>query len=91
MTGYQEVARTDQERQQLAIFLYEHLRTAPPFRFAVVGLECHEFEVFIRGALEAFDGLVVSRQIYHEAGRPREFQPFAPGYFWVPFTAQSRL
>jgi len=91
-TGYKDVLRTDDERKQLAVFLYERLRTAPPFRFAVVGVECHEFDPFDRtGALDAFDGLVVSEQMFNEAGQPREFEPFTPGYFWVPFTEQSPI
>ncbi len=57
--------RTDDERKHLALFLYERLRTAPPFRFAVVGVECHEFDPFDRaGALYPFDGLVVSEQLF---------------------------
>ena len=92
MTGYKDVLRTDDERRQLALFLYQRLRTAPAFRFAVVGVECHDFEPFDRsGSLDPFDGLVISEQMFSEVGRPREFQPFAPGYFWVPFTELSPL
>src|SRR5258708_7364815 len=69
LTGYKDVLRTDDERKRLALFLYERLRTAPAFRFAVVGVECHEFDPFDRsGALDLFDGLVISEQMFSEAG-----------------------
>jgi hypothetical protein len=92
LTGYKDVLRTDDERKQLALFLYERLRTAPPFRFAAVGVECHEFDPFDRnGALDPFDGLVICEQMFDGAGRHREFQPFSPGRFWIPFTETSPL
>src|SRR5258707_1529922 len=53
LTGNKDVLKSDEERSQFALFLYERLRTAPPFRFTVVGFELYHFEPFDpNGALE---------------------------------------
>jgi hypothetical protein len=86
LTGSREVLRTDDERKEFLHFLYEHLRKAPPFRFAVAGLECHDYSLHYRdGRLDPIEGLVVCDQIFVDAGSPAGFEPFAAGYHWVPF------
>src|SRR5688572_6547193 len=47
-TGSHEVLHTDDERREFILYLYEHLRKAPPFRFAVAGIECHDFDLWDR-------------------------------------------
>src|SRR5690349_17584847 len=57
------VLETDQERTDLALFLCERLRTAPCFRFAIVGTECAGFAPFDkRGSLDPFQGLIISER-----------------------------
>ena len=83
---------TDDERKEFILFLYEHLRRAPPFRFAVAGIECHDFSLCDRdGRLSPIDGLVICDQVFVDAGSPAAFQPFAAGYHWIPFTKDTRI
>lgn len=92
LTGSREVLHTDDERREFILFLYEHLRGAPPFRCAAVGFECNDFDLYDRdGRVSSIDGLVICDQVFMEAGRPAPFQPFAAGYHWIPFTKETRL
>jgi hypothetical protein len=92
LTGYNDILKSDDERRGLAYFLYDRLRTAPPFRFAIVGFKCHDNDPFDpSGALDVFDGLVVSEQLITESARPAAYRPFSPGYFWIPITNSTRL
>ena len=68
--------------------LYERLKSAPPFRFAIVGIETFQFNraESLRDLLEhpALHGLVVNEELFDILGRPREFTTFSNGYFWLP-------
>jgi hypothetical protein len=77
--------------------LLEHLRSAPPFRFAVIGVEA--FEAITFDDLDAstgsdpsfpdrFDGLVVSDEVRDRLGRDAPLEPFAPGYAWFPYRGE---
>lgn len=56
---------SDEDRLQYARVLYEQLRTAPAYDFAVVGIECYDFDLFDRsGSITVIDGLVVSEQVF---------------------------
>lgn len=77
--------RSDDERRQLALFLYRQLQTAPSFRFCVIGIETYDFDPLDRnGAVFPRHGLVISEQMFEEYGSPEGFSPFATGYRWVP-------
>ena len=92
LTGSREVLHTDDERRAFILFLYEHLRKAPPFRFAVAGIECHDFSLCDRdGRLSPMDGLVICDQVFVDAGCPADFLPFTAGYRWIPFTKGTRI
>ena len=91
-TGSREVLHTDDERRDFILFLYAHLRKAPAFRFAVAGIECHDFDLYDRdGRVSPFDGLVICDQVFMDAGSPPAFQPFTAGYHWIPFTQDTRI
>jgi hypothetical protein len=74
--------------------LLQRLRSAPPFRFAVTGVEPLEA---INGeqlseALKNPDtlrrhyaGLVVSEELIPKDVGTDIFEPFAPGYLWIPY------
>lgn len=80
-----EVLRTDDERREFMRQMYMHLRKAPPFRYAVAGIECHDFSLRdCDGRLAPMEGLVICDQVFLDAGRPVDFQPFAEGYHWIP-------
>ena len=68
--------------------LYLHLKSAPRFRYALAGIEVDEFRR--RSRLDQdlvtmdFSGVVVDETIWTELGKPTNFVPFAPGYYWRP-------
>ncbi len=69
---------------------YSALRSAPEFRYALVGVEVDSF----RSATELdedlassphFKGLVISEAIWSHLGRPAIFHPFRSGFYWREF------
>lgn len=84
--------RNEQDRFQmteLAIALYERLRTAPQYRYALVGVEVDDFRSFseIDDDLITLDfqGLVLSDLLWRHIGSPDIYVPFESGYRWRPF------
>lgn len=77
--------------------LYERLRSAPAFVFALVGVEVDdvrtELEIveMIRSPHAAYRGLVVARDLWERAGRPGVFEPFRPGYVWRPYAGEESV
>lgn len=82
-----------QEMNELAPLLYERLKSAPPFRYALVGIEVDEFRTYeelisddlIKEKPERFHGLVITEDIWRKLGSPEYFVSFRPGYLWIPF------
>ena len=74
---------------EAAEHLYCHLKTAPPFDWALVGVEVDDErlrgEVVAACASEHFDGLVVTDSIWREAGQPDAMEPFGDRGRWRPF------
>jgi hypothetical protein len=75
----------------------DRLRSAPLFRFAVIGVEAQEaialadFDPALGAEptlAERFDGLVVSDALHERLGTPASFEPFAPGYRWIPYRGE---
>lgn len=75
---------------EIGLALYSHLRSAPPFRYALVGVEVDEFRCFneLDGDIVTldFNGLVLSEAVWQHLGSPSIFVPFEPGFRWRPFT-----
>lgn len=75
------------------ISLYQRLRTAPNFRYALAGLEVDEFRTFDELLSEAFNlsfpGLVLSATTWQSMESPPTFRPFSPGYVWQPYEGES--
>lgn len=74
----------------IASQLYEHLRAAPYFRFALVGLEVdgvrYYREIDEQDMVgEHFPGLVIEEAIWFRFGKQGGFVPFRVGYVWKPF------
>ena len=70
--------------------LYEHLRTSPRFRYAIVGVEAEAFCDYDNLGSYLFEddlygGLVLSEDIWRRLATPGKVEPFAPGYVWRPF------
>lgn len=77
---------------ELGIFLYQRLRTAPPFRYGIVGIEVDEFRTYIE-LLEdlptsSFPGLVLSEDTWRALASPSTFTTFTEGYVWQPYEGE---
>lgn len=77
---------------ELGILLYQHLRSAPAYRFAVVGIEVDEFrthsELLEDSPDLTFPGLVLSDAIWQSIDQPSTFRSFSPGYMWQPYEGE---
>ncbi|MBN2493370.1 MAG: hypothetical protein JXR96_02165 [Deltaproteobacteria bacterium] len=74
--------------------LYDRLRIAPRgYRFALCGIEVDGFrtcaELLDADAIRRFRGLVVEEAIFKAVGEPPAFEPFAPGYWWLPYGGET--
>jgi hypothetical protein len=76
---------------ELGIALYQRLRSAPAFRYAIVGVEVDEFRTYDElrqeSSLAGFKGLVLDAaigQTWHETN----LRPFCPGYVWLPYEGE---
>lgn len=75
---------------KIALCLYERLRTASGYRFAIVGIESYQFNRaealsrMIHNSKLNLDGLVVNEELFRTFGDAPDFLDFAPGYFWRP-------
>jgi hypothetical protein len=76
---------------ELGILFYQHLQSAPAFRYALVGVEVDEFRTYSE-LLEFPDlsipGLVLALEIGQEIGLSPAFRPFKPGYVWQPYQGE---
>lgn len=77
---------------ELGILLYQRLRSAPTFRYALVGVEVDEFRTY-RELLEetstpTFPGLVLAGTLWQKMGESTAFRPFSSGYVWKPYEGE---
>lgn len=77
---------------ELGLLLYQRLRTAPSFRYALAGVEVDEFRTY-RELIEesptvAFPGLVLAETVWQTLGLPSTFRPFSSGYVWKPYEGE---
>jgi hypothetical protein len=72
---------------QIGWILYEHLRSAPAFRYAQVGIDppSHNGSLATRVRQGMSKGLVVARDILVLLDVSVNFQPFSDGYMWIPY------
>ena len=77
---------------ELGILLYQHLQSAPVFRYALVGVEVDEFrtysELLEESSTLAFPGLVLAQTIWQAMGSSPGFRRFSPGYVWKPYEGE---
>jgi hypothetical protein len=73
--------------------LLTHLRGAPPFRYAAIGVEVDHFRYFSEinedFVLLDFHGLVVCDALWQRLGCPEVFESFSVGYHWRPYRGES--
>lgn len=77
---------------ELGILLYQSLRFAPPFRYALVGVEVDEFRTYRELIEEASNlsipGLVLAKSLELELGILPVFRAFSPSYVWQPYAGE---
>jgi hypothetical protein len=77
---------------ELGIFFYQSLRSASPFRYALVGVEVDEFRTYSELLEESsdlsFPGLVLAIQVGREIRASSAFRSFSPGYIWQPYEGE---
>lgn len=77
---------------EVGILLYQHLRFAPPFRYALVGVEVDEFRTYSELIEDSSNlsspGLVLARDIQQELGILPVFRSFTPSYVWQPYAGE---
>jgi hypothetical protein len=73
----------------VGLLLYDHLKTSPSYRYAIVGVEVDGFREYNELDSDVteldFSGLVLSDAIWRRLGAPDIFVPFVWGYHWRPF------
>lgn len=77
---------------ELGILLYQKLRSAPSFRYGIVGVEVDEFRTYseLIEDLTApnLSGIVVSQDIWQLIGSPSTLRNFALNYLWKPYEGE---
>lgn len=77
---------------ELGIFFYQHLKTAPTFRYALVGVEVDEFRTYSELLDDAsvlfIPGLVLSTEIGRLLENYASYRSFSPGYIWLPYEGE---
>ncbi|HAA31845.1 MAG TPA: hypothetical protein DCE56_34290 [Cyanobacteria bacterium UBA8553] len=79
---------------EVGLLLYGCLRSAPAFRYALVGVEVDEFRTY--SELVTADGqpdilvagLVLAEDVWKYMGSPVGFRSFNPGYLWKPYEGE---
>ncbi len=77
---------------ELGILMYQSVKFAPTFRYALVGVEVDEFRTYSELIEDlpnlSFSGLVLTKSIPQELGILPSFQPFNPNYVWQPYAGE---
>ena len=76
---------------EIGIFMYQSLRFAPPFRYALVGMEVDEFRTYselIEESALVFPGLVLAEAVWQATGSDSVFRLFSLGYVWKPYEGE---
>jgi hypothetical protein len=79
---------------EIGHLLYERLRSAPEFRYALAGIETSDFRQFSELDEDLvtlnFQGVVIQVGIWRDLGSPPIFVPFRDGYLWRPYVGEER-
>ncbi len=77
---------------EIGFLLYEYLKSAPMFRYAIVGWEVDGFREaneFDADDLQNLNGLVLSEEFCTRLDCQSELEPFAPNYYWRPYQGEN--
>ncbi len=93
------------QRSKIGHLLYQRLQSAPAFRFARYGEEVidpgydGDHNIYYEAMrdprdpsilAEEWNGLVLNEEMWEMAQRPDQYKPFRPGYYWTPYTGETR-
>jgi hypothetical protein len=77
---------------ELGILLYQSLRFAPPFRYALVGVEVDEFRTYSELIEDlpglSIPGLVLARNIKPDLETLPAIRSFNPSHVWQPYAGE---
>ena len=77
---------------ELGILLYQNLRFAPWFRYALVGVEVDEFRTYNELISDlsnlSIPGLVLAKELTQDIETLPGFLPFSSGYVWQPYEGE---
>jgi hypothetical protein len=91
--GQDSTLRKKEGASEVGFLLYEHLKSAPFFRYAMVGLEVDGFleeSEFKTTDLNRYDGIVLSKDFYESLDVQYELEEFSPGYYWRPYLGEKQ-
>jgi hypothetical protein len=78
---------------ELGILLYQRLRSAPAFQYALVGVEVDEFRTHRELISESdhlnIPGLVLSHETWQKLASKSDMIPFKLGYVWYPYEGEA--
>jgi hypothetical protein len=88
------------EATEAGLRLYDRLRSAPRFRYAIVGWDSGNIppDELVEWLTDddGSDGwllngppYVVDAELYAEIGKPQPYKPFHDGYWWVPYRGEQ--
>jgi hypothetical protein len=77
---------------ELGILLYQRLRSAPSFRYGIVGVEVDEFRTYSEliddATVTNLSGIVISQDIWQLLGSPSTLRNFTLNYLWKPYEGE---
>ena len=87
------------QRSEIGQLLYQRLRSAPQFLYALYGAEAQDqfFDVYstynqvLRNPAlikDGWEGLVLNSALWEQIGAPTSYEPYRPGYIWKPYHAE---
>jgi hypothetical protein len=95
-TGRQDnTIRSAPQVYLIAMGLYRRLMEVRHFRYAVCGYEVTPFDTYSKllkdkgGAHKPLTGLVLSRAIYEQLGRPVGYREFGEQSYWIPLSEEG--
>lgn len=77
---------------ELGILFYQTLRSSPPFRYALVGVEVDEFRTYSELIEDlpnlTLPGLVLAKELSPTLETSPLFRLFSPSYVWQPYQGE---
>ena len=91
--GQDLTLRKKEGASEVGFLLYDCLKSAPPFRYAMVGLEIvgfmeeSEFKTF---DWRIYNGIVLSKDFCEKLNCQNELEKFTQDYYWLPYLGEKQ-